>query len=77
MAVAKVGRNNPCPCGSGLKFKQCCERKHDQMSRVSLVAIAGVVLAVGVVLVYNFTTERGAGARQVWDPDHGHYHTVP
>lgn len=22
--AAKVGRNNPCPCGSGRKFKQCC-----------------------------------------------------
>jgi hypothetical protein len=21
---ADVGRNNPCPCGSGLKFKKCC-----------------------------------------------------
>lgn len=21
---AKVGRNDPCPCGSGRKFKQCC-----------------------------------------------------
>lgn len=20
----KVGRNDPCPCGSGKKFKQCC-----------------------------------------------------
>ena len=20
----KVGRNDPCPCGSGLKFKKCC-----------------------------------------------------
>ena len=20
----KVGRNDPCPCGSGRKFKQCC-----------------------------------------------------
>jgi len=20
----KVGRNEPCPCGSGRKFKQCC-----------------------------------------------------
>ena len=24
---AKVGRNDPCPCGSGKKFKQCCVRK--------------------------------------------------
>lgn len=22
----KVGRNDPCPCGSGLKFKKCCLR---------------------------------------------------
>jgi uncharacterized protein YecA (UPF0149 family) len=20
----KIGRNEPCPCGSGLKFKKCC-----------------------------------------------------
>jgi hypothetical protein len=25
--VAKVGRNDPCPCGSGKKFKKCCESK--------------------------------------------------
>ena len=23
-AVAKVGRNDPCPCGSGRKYKKCC-----------------------------------------------------
>lgn len=23
----RVGRNDPCPCGSGKKFKQCCLRK--------------------------------------------------
>jgi preprotein translocase subunit SecA len=22
----KVGRNEPCPCGSGKKFKNCCGR---------------------------------------------------
>jgi uncharacterized protein len=20
----KIGRNDPCPCGSGMKFKRCC-----------------------------------------------------
>lgn len=24
--TAKVGRNEPCPCGSGKKYKQCCGR---------------------------------------------------
>ena len=23
-AAPKVGRNEPCPCGSGKKFKKCC-----------------------------------------------------
>ena len=24
---AKVGRNDPCPCGSGKKYKDCCGKK--------------------------------------------------
>src|SRR5271165_6931598 len=24
-ATAKVGRNEPCPCGSGRKYKHCCQ----------------------------------------------------
>lgn len=23
-----VGRNDPCPCGSGLKYKKCCMNKN-------------------------------------------------
>ncbi|WP_413466092.1 SEC-C metal-binding domain-containing protein [Niallia circulans] len=23
----KVGRNDPCPCGSGEKYKKCCGKK--------------------------------------------------
>ena len=26
-ADAKPGRNDPCPCGSGKKYKQCCAKK--------------------------------------------------
>lgn len=25
--MKKTGRNDPCPCGSGKKFKKCCESK--------------------------------------------------
>jgi uncharacterized protein YecA (UPF0149 family) len=25
-ARPKAGRNDPCPCGSGRKYKQCCLR---------------------------------------------------
>lgn len=27
LARKRVGRNDPCPCGSGDKFKRCCYRK--------------------------------------------------
>ena len=77
MAVAKVGRNELCPCGSGQKYKHCCALKREQMSRVSQVAVVGVIVAMVAVLAYAFTSERGTGLRQVWDPVHGHYHTVP
>jgi tetratricopeptide (TPR) repeat protein len=34
--MAKPGRNNPCPCGSGKKYKKCCltndqAAKHEQL----------------------------------------------
>ena len=28
-AEAKVGRNDPCPCGSGLKYKKCCGKNEE------------------------------------------------
>ncbi len=37
---ASVGRNDPCPCGSGRKFKQCCARRTD----VSLTERRAMVL---------------------------------
>lgn len=27
--MAKIGRNQPCPCGSGKKYKHCCIGKYD------------------------------------------------
>jgi tetratricopeptide (TPR) repeat protein len=27
--MTKTGRNDPCPCGSGKKYKQCCLRKDE------------------------------------------------
>ena len=31
----KPGRNDPCPCGSGKKYKQCCQQK--ERARASVV----------------------------------------
>ena len=29
MTKQKVGRNDPCPCGSGKKYKKCCGMVND------------------------------------------------
>lgn len=29
----KVGRNDPCPCGSGKKYKKCCLQKEDRLRK--------------------------------------------
>ncbi|MBU3912866.1 MAG: SEC-C domain-containing protein [Nanoarchaeota archaeon] len=26
----KIGRNEPCPCGSGKKYKKCCLEKEEE-----------------------------------------------
>lgn len=33
--MAKIGRNEPCPCGSGKKFKHCHLGKEDQLAQES------------------------------------------
>ena len=33
--MAKTGRNEPCPCGSGKKYKQCCLEKDEAAARAA------------------------------------------
>ena len=34
-SVDHIGRNDPCPCGSGNKYKRCCFGKHQQRLQLS------------------------------------------
>jgi hypothetical protein len=34
--MAKVGRNDPCPCGSGMKYKKCCLDKKPRQQIVMI-----------------------------------------
>lgn len=44
--MAKIGRNQPCPCGSGQKYKRCCltaenierQQQQAQAAKVSLIS---------------------------------------
>jgi hypothetical protein len=48
----RPGRNDPCPCGSGKKFKHCCSSKGDRLSLATRVwfALIGLMLLIGAWL---------------------------
>ena len=74
--MAKTGRNDLCTCGSGRKYKKCCEaseRGGGTQSRVMLFAVGGAVLIAMLALIASFTVE-SSGLTRVWSTEHGHYH---
>ncbi|HJU44735.1 MAG TPA: SEC-C metal-binding domain-containing protein [Vicinamibacterales bacterium] len=76
--MSHTGRNDACPCGSGKKYKKCCELKQ-QKTRAStfLLVLVGLLMAAGVAAgIAEFVGDRShAGRTQgVWSPEHGHYH---
>ena len=74
--MAKPGRNEPCPCGSGKKYKHCHESKTNERrsARVLMIVVGAAVLAAIAAGVASFNREGRSGGTRVWDPVHGHYH---
>lgn len=62
-----VARNDPCPCESGKKFKQCCMGKKQLRGQTRWriyvgLALIGVAAIVAVSLLQGFQTGLIAGA---------------
>ncbi len=83
MASAKAAnmRNQPCPCGSGRKYKQCCIGKQDLkaqfMAKWAWIGLAALFLAGVAGFAYNMITADEHVANPsggVWSEEHGHYH---
>jgi hypothetical protein len=81
MKTVKTRRNDPCPCGSGKKFKICCEGKAEAKSKVATkwtAAIVGAIVVIGALMLFSsISTDEGSATAQpgrVWSPEHGHYH---
>lgn len=79
--MAAVGRNQPCPCGSGQKYKRCCALKARKASLGSRIAISiiGLMLLTGAVVMLMSLDELGSesagpGAGRVWSEEHQHWH---
>lgn len=76
----KVGRNAPCPCGSGLKYKNCCMNKAREMPfyKKLLIGLLAVIMAGGLFrMIVSFRSmEPGAGPApgKVWSEEHQHWH---
>ena len=75
---AKLGRNDLCACGSGKKFKNCCEGK-SPAARTGTVLMVVVALAIlgGIaagVLSFRESASAGPAPGKVWSQEHGHYH---
>ena len=78
MATAtRAGRNDLCPCGSGRKFKKCCEAKQasSRGNKLLLALVAAAVLGGAAMAALSFTAApSGPLPGQVWSAEHGHYH---
>ena len=75
--MSHTGRNDLCPCGSGKKYKKCCEAKPKKRGNQLLLVVVGLLMAAGVVAgIAEFVSEKSHVGRSqgVWSPEHGHYH---
>ncbi len=78
------GRNEPCSCGSGKKFKKCCGvPKEDHTESALRVGRVAALLFVAVAVVAAGRSFLGAGesgavdeVERVWSMEHGHWHAA-
>jgi hypothetical protein len=77
----KIGRNAPCPCGSGRKYKHCCLEKQQGMSVyqklligfIALICVGGLIQVFASFRALEPGTVRQQGG-QVWSEEHQHWH---
>lgn len=75
MSAQKTGRNDPCPCGSGKKYKQCCQGNEANVTSQRNAMLAAVPNAMRMAVMHHQagrTAQAEAIYRQVLDlvPNH-------
>ena len=82
----KLGRNDPCPCGSGKKYKQCCLNAERSPAAAPAAAPAdikwhrlrGLLAGFSKNMVhFTFTTYGPHAVHEAWDEFMGGYDDVP
>ena len=77
---SKINRNDPCPCGSGKKYKNCHENKETKnTSKVPLILGIIFIVAIGFLVLKPNQSLKSSGGKpgQVWSEEHGHWHDAP
>ena len=72
--MSGVGRNDPCPCGSGKKYKRCCLGKDDDAPATPIVNVDGVVTGAVIQWVAGEHRDRLDHARslladEIWESE--------
>ncbi|GAB4338731.1 MAG: hypothetical protein Kow0089_10930 [Desulfobulbaceae bacterium] len=63
--MAKIGRNDPCPCGSGLKYKRCCLRREGVAAPVSPAGQLRISLLAEIEKIQNAARQREEVVREL------------
>ena len=72
-----TGRNHPCPCGSGEKYKRCCEVQRSSAFTPGILILAVMVLiGTAITVTAMIDAPEPPDQQQVWSEEHGHWHNV-
>jgi tetratricopeptide (TPR) repeat protein len=52
-AMSRTGRNDPCPCGSGKKYKQCCLKDSGPVAAVQRTETASASQSIQIALAHH------------------------
>ncbi len=67
--MTQIGRNDPCPCGSGKKYKACCalKAKSTLNRKVLLVGIATIAVVI-LLVIFLPRSNRNSAVRSSGSP---------
>ncbi len=63
--MTRIGRNEPCPCGSGRKYKQCCLQRHRENPAASPMRRLKISLLSEIGKIQDVARHRVETVRQL------------
>jgi len=61
----KVNRNDPCPCGSGKKYKKCCWSKDREPRKLSATLLKGGGNPLSGLINKSFSDQKVSSKRKI------------